>query len=403
MPLHLDTPPLASITERLAPLGSQRWRVHFEARRRAEAGADMVELTIGEPDVPTPGALIDHAAQAMRAGRTRYSGGAGEPGMLSAVAAKYAARTGRNVTPDQVLAFPGTQAALAFVMLALVETGDAVLVPDPFYATYEGVVRAADAHFVPVAMEAGNGFRLTPDQVRAAIASAPARPRVLLLNSPHNPTGAVLSGHEIAALGAVAREHDLWIVSDEVYESLILDGTPFASPFDRADLADRTIVVSSLSKSHAAPGFRAGWAVGPAAAMAAIQGVSESFLFGGQPFIADMTERALTGHFDAAGTMRDAYRRRLDAFCHALQDNALLHPLRPQAGMFVLVDVSATGVDGETFAMEALDDGVATMPGASFGAGAAGFVRVSLTVGEGRLVEGARRLGRTARRLSSCT
>ena len=391
MDMTPDVPPLAPITDRLAALGSERWTVHFEARRRAAAGHDMVELTIGEPDVATPPDLIDHAAHAMRAGRTGYTGGAGEPGMLAAVAAKYAARTGRDIGADQVLAFPGTQAALGFVMLSLVEAGDAVLVPDPFYATYEGVVRATGADFVPVAMDAANGFHLTGEQVEAAITPST---RVLLLNSPHNPTGAVLTREAVAGIGAVCERHGLWIVSDEVYETLILDpAASFASPFDDARLAARTIAVSSLSKSHAAPGFRAGWAVGPRAAMARIQSVSESFLFGGQPFIADMVEHALGLQDDgAAAQMREAYAARAASLVARLDGRAGLATRAPQAGMFLLLDVTGTGVDGAAFAAAALDHGVAVMPGDSFGAQARGFVRLSLTVDEGRLAEGARRL-----------
>ncbi len=192
---------------------------------------------------------------------------------------------------------------------------------------------------------------------------------MLLLNTPHNPTGAVLSAEEIAAIGELCRKHDLWIISDEVYEQLIFDGTKFASPFDMAELADRTIVVSSISKSHAAPGFRSGWAAGPEEFCERLLPVSETMLFGVQPFIADMTALALSQHFDTADVMRGNYARRSAIVEKAFAGSNLIKPMAPEGGMFILLDVSATGLGGEEFAWQLLnEEKVAVMPGSSFGA-----------------------------------
>lgn len=378
----------ASITSRLASLGSDRWSVHFEARRRVLAGEDLIELTIGEPDIPTPPVLIETAYEAMKAGRTGYSAGKGEAGMLQALADKYAARSGRPLTKDNFLALPGTQAALAFVMMSLVEAGDAVLLPDPYYATYEGVVRATGADFVPVPMSGDNGFHLTAEQLEAAITP---NAKVLLLNSPHNPTGAVLTADEIAAIGDVCIKHNLWIVSDEVYESLIYEGS-FASPFDNDALADRTIVTASISKSHAAPGFRSGWCVGPQWFVDRAQSVAEAALFGNQPFIADMTAHAVEHVHDTAEHMGTAYKRRIAILLDAFQHSNKVVPLKPEAGMFMLLDVSATGLSGKDFAMGLLDHGVGVMPGYAFGNQAQNFIRLSLTVDDTLLVTAANRI-----------
>ncbi|MGI9354624.1 MAG: pyridoxal phosphate-dependent aminotransferase [Rhizobiaceae bacterium] len=377
----------ASVLERVAALGTERWAVHFEGRRRAMEDPDFIELTIGEPDLPTPLELVDVACKAMKTGRTKYSVGKGEPTLLDALARKYSARTGRDITPGQFLAFPGTQAALAITMLGLVEAGDAVLVPDPYYATYEGVVRMAGADFVPIPMDAANGFQLTAEQLRAAIVP---NAKMLMLNNPHNPTGAVLDKQAIIEIGEVCREHDLWILSDEVYEKLTYEGA-FVSPFDIKALSDRVIANASISKSHAAPGFRSGWAVGPAWVMDRIQPLSEAMLFGNQPFIADMTVHALENPGDVSAKMAASYRQRIDVLIKAF-DGTPLKPLKPQAGMFMLVDVSATGMNGEAFARLILEEGVSVMPGNSFGARADSFIRVSLTVPDEKLREAARRL-----------
>lgn len=368
----------ASIADRLAALGSERWALHFETRRRIKAGEDIIELTIGEPDIPTPTHLIDVADAAMRNGRTRYSGGKGEPAMLAAVAKKYAARSGRDITEKNVLAVPGTQAALSLAAMTLVETGDAMLVPDPYYATYEGVVRATGAEFVPIPMDAGNGFHLSADQLEAAVTP---NAKVLLLNSPHNPTGAVLSDDEITAIARVCKKHNLWILSDEVYEQLIYRGS-FASAFDQPEFADRVITVSSISKSHAAPGFRSGWCVGPDWFIDRMQSVAEAMLFGGQPFIADMTTHALSTTDDTASRMATAYQRRIKLLIEMLSSAPGLNILEPDAGMFMLIDVSKSGLDGDAFARRLLDYGVGIMPGNAFGEQAKNFIRLSLTVSD---------------------
>ena len=378
----------ASITDRLQNLGSEKWAVHAAARRMKAEGKPVIELTIGEPDVPPDPALLAEATRAMHAGRYRYSNGRGEPAVVAALVRKYQKRRS-DVTAENVLCFPGTQTALFSVMLGLVEAGDAVLVGDPLYATYEGVIRATGAEQVAVPLRPENGFHMKAADLEAAITP---ECRVLLLNTPHNPTGAVLTAEEIAEIGAVCRKHDLWIVCDEVYEQLVF-GAAFASPFDNPDLAERTIVVSSISKSHAAPGFRSGWAIGPAEFCTRLLSVSETMLFGVQPFIADMTAYALDNPIATAATMRQSYRARAARFADALSRAPGLLPLPPEAGMFIVVDVSETGMSGEDFAWALLkEELVAVMPGSSFGEGAAGFIRLSLTVPDAHIDEACRRI-----------
>ncbi|KGD96294.1 MULTISPECIES: pyridoxal phosphate-dependent aminotransferase [Rhizobium/Agrobacterium group] len=388
----------ASITDRLAHLGSGRWAVHLAARRMKAAGEEIIELTIGEPDVAPDKALLDEAARAMYAGRTRYSNGRGEPSILEALVRKYSKRR-PDVTEKNFLCFPGTQTALYSVMTGLAEAGDGVLVGDPLYATYEGVIASTGAHMIPVPLRPEKKFHLQAEDLKRAITP---EARVLLLNTPHNPTGAVLTAAEIAAIGDVCRRHDLWIVCDEVYEQLIFEGTPFASPFDIPELAERTIVVSSISKSHAAPGFRSGWAAGPEEFCEKLLPVSETMLFGVQPFISDMTAMALSQHFETADVMRENYRRRAEIVEKAFAGSNLIKPMPPEGGMFVLLDVTATGLNGEEFAWELLhQEKVAVMPGTSFGDQAAGFLRVSLTVPEDVLAVAMGRVGELAGRLVS--
>nr|HMS94867.1 aminotransferase class I/II-fold pyridoxal phosphate-dependent enzyme [Tabrizicola sp.] len=227
----------ASVTDRLAGLGGAKWALHARARALKAAGEDIIEFTIGEPDVPTPPAFIEAAGRAMAAGRTGYSNGRGEPALLDALAARYSARRGRRIGRDQILCLPGTQTVLYAVLRTLVETGDEVLIGDPMYATYEGLVAQSGAIAVPVPLRPEKGFRMQVADIEARITR---HSRVLFLNTPHNPTGAVLRAEDIQALGELARKHDLWILSDEVYEEMLFPGVSFVSPLDFPEIAERT-------------------------------------------------------------------------------------------------------------------------------------------------------------------
>lgn len=380
----------ASVTRRLAELGGAKWEIHASAKAMAAAGQEVISLTIGEPDVPPPPELLARAQSAIEAGRYAYSNGRGEPCLLAALSARYTGRTGRPIGPNQIMAFPGTQTALYAVLTGLVGPGDEVLVGDPMYATYEGVIVAHGACAVPVPLRPEHGFRMQAEDVAARITPAT---RVLFLNTPHNPTGAVLTAEDVRALGEVAKAHDLWILSDEVYEELIFGGGGFASPLHLADLAERTIVVSSISKSHAAPGFRSGWAVGPAEFTSRLLPVAETMLFGNQPFIADMTALAVSRPSTVAPGMAERFARRARLIKQALAGQNALHVHEPGAGMFTVVDIRATGLSGEEFARRLLaEERVAVMPGESFGPALNGWLRLSLTRSDAEVAEACRRI-----------
>lgn len=375
----------AAISGRLAGLGGEKWAVHTLAKSYEAAGQRIIKLTIGEPDVATAPELIAAAKAGMDKGRLGYSNGQGEPALLAALAARYSARTQRTIAPQQITALPGTQTALFAALTTLVGPGDEVLVGDPLYATYEGLIAATGATAVMVPLRPENGFRMAAADVAARITP---RSRVLFLNTPHNPTGAILRPSDIADLGALAVQHDLWMLSDEVYEEMVYAGTPFTSPFDIAEFADRTVVAASISKSHAAPGFRSGWCLGPPEFADRLLPVAETMLFGNQPFIADMTALAVSSPSQAAAGMVRRFAHRAQMIFAALDGRYGLAVHRPEAGMFALLDISATGLSGDDFALALLEtEGVAVMPGESFGTALAGWVRVCLTVDDDLIAE----------------
>ena len=384
----------AKITDRVANLAANKWAVHVEGKQRRDAGEKLIFLSIGEPDLPPAPAILDVAAKQMKAGRTRYSGGNGEGPLLNALSQYYTAQTGRAIAPNQFLFVPGTQTALAIAFMSIIEAGDEVILLDPYYATYEAVISAPGGIPVAVKLDADRGFH--PDIASIEHAITP-RTRAILLNSPSNPTGAVFSEAEIRAISALAVRYDLWIVSDEVYATLIHGDVKFYSPFFEKELEERVIVCSSISKSHALPGFRAGWIAGSAAYCEKVTPVSETLLFGSPQFLQDATAYALTHVFAETRQMQQLYVARAKALLEGLRGNNKVTARMPEGGMFVMVDVRKTGLSGEDFALRLLrEKDVVTMPGESFGASAAGHLRVALSVDEAEIAEAAKRIAALA-------
>jgi arginine:pyruvate transaminase len=385
---------LASIATRLSTLGSDKWAVHIEGKRRRAAGEKLIFLSIGEPDLPPPQTLLDHTRQQVRIGRLGYSPGTGDVALTKSLSRFYSKQTGRSITPDQFLFVPGTQTGLSLAFLSILEVGDEVLMFDPYYATYEAVVTAPGGIPVGVKLDPDRGFH--PDLTKLENAITP-RTKAILLNSPSNPTGAVFTPNEIRLIGDIAKKHDLWIVSDEVYSTMIHGDNTFTSPFFHEDLEERTIVVSSISKSHAVPGYRCGWMAGSKDYVAKALPVTETMLFGSQPFLEDALSFALDNDFAETEAMRQAYWNRGKALVEGLKASNRVKARMPEGGMFIMVDVRATGLSGDEFARKLLaEQDVVTMPGESFGDGGAGHLRVALTVDEATMVEAAKRIVKVA-------
>jgi arginine:pyruvate transaminase len=381
---------LAKIANNVQGLGAEKWAVHLEGKRLAAEGEDLIFLSIGEPDAAPPKAILDVAAKQMYAGRLRYSAGRGEPGVLEALSRHYTRQTGRSISTEQFLFLPGTQTALSVAFTAILNEGDEVILLDPYYATYESVICAPGGVPVPVALDPDRGFHPDLKLLEAAITK---NTRAILLNSPSNPTGAVFTPAEVGAIGALAKKHDLWLVSDEVYATLIYGNHVFSSPFSDKTLEERVIVCSSVSKSHALPGLRCGWIAASEEFCEAAVSITEAMLFGSQPFLQDAVAFALDNHFDEVDAMRRTYESRARVLVEGLKSCASVAAHMPEGGMFVMVDLRKTGLSGEEFARRLLKEHkVVTMPGESFGAAGAGHLRVALTVDEAKIAEATKRI-----------
>ena len=365
--------------------------------RLRDAGADVIFLTIGDPDQAPPETLIEATVAALREHRTGYSPTIGYPALREAIAARHARRTGRLCAADNVVVVPGAQGGVYCALQCLAGPGDEVIIPEPIYATYEGVVGASGAQMVTVPLRADRGFH--PD-IEALSAAITPRTRVVWINSPHNPTGAVFTAGEIEAIAALCRHRDLWLLSDEVYEDLAF-ARPHVSPWSLPDMANRTVVVSSLSKSHAVPAFRLGWIIGPPPLCRHLFNLLLSMTYGSPAFIQIGALAAFREDLPEVAALHAAYQARAAQLCGLLIEAPNCRAISPEGGMFVLLDIRPSGLGAQQFAQQLLErEHVAVLPCDNFGPSAAGHLRVALSAPDARLAEAGRRIVRFARQLA---
>jgi arginine:pyruvate transaminase len=368
---------------------SRAWDVTDRAAKLAAAGADIIQLGIGDPDFDTPAAISEAAVAALQAGRTHYSPFAGEPALRQAIAHRASEQHGLNVSPDQVVVFPGAQCALFATMLCLAEAGDEIILFEPAYTTYDAVARSGGARIVHVPLAADGGFQ--PD-VRLVEAAVTEKTRAILVNTPGNPSGTVFDAGPLQGLVALCRRHGIWLVSDEVYWSLVYEGR-HVSPLALAGGTEVSFVVNSLSKSHAMTGWRLGWTIAPRDLAHHLGDLAQGLLFGVTQFVQDAAVAALTQDLAEVAAMREIFKRRRDALCAGLAAIPGLKIHKPSGGMFLLVDVGDLGCDGAVFANALLDEaGVTVVPGFAFGDSTRDCVRIGFLRDVDVLEEAVRRI-----------
>lgn len=383
----------SALTQRITGDGAAAWAIHDRALAMREQGRDVLLLSVGDPDFDTPPAIVEAAVASLRAGDTHYSDTRGLHSLRASIARRHQQRCGQPVGAEHVTVLPGAQCAVYAVAQCLLDPGDEVIVAEPMYVTYEAVFGACGAKVVPVAVTPENGFRVQPNDVARLIT---ARTRAMLLNSPNNPSGASLPMSTWQALARLCIEHDLWLISDEVYSDLLYEGEHI-SPAGLPGMAERTVTINSLSKSHAMTGWRVGWAIGPEPLAQHLANLSLCMLFGLPDFVQRAAQVALDQDLPEVARMREEYRQRRDLVCAALADCPGLNPLRPDGGMFVMVDVRGTGLAAQAFAERLLDGyGVSVLAGDAFGPSAAGHIRIGLVVGRMALAKACERIAQCA-------
>lgn len=375
-------PPLASLAGRLSGPRSRAWDITERAYELERGGAQIIHLGVGDPDFDTPAAITDAAVSSLRAGRTHYSPISGEFSLRETIATVNSGKFGADINASQTCIFPGAQCALFAVMMLLTDPGDEVILLEPFYATYEGVARASGASLVSVPLDAERGFSLNMERLSAAITG---RTRVILANSPGNPSGTVFSLDDWSKLADLCVRNDIWLVSDEVYSDFVYDGEPY-SALSMDEARQNVVVVNSISKSHAMTGWRLGWTIAPDPLANELSNLAQFLLFGVSQFTQDAACFALRECDAEVARLREAFRNRRNLFCNELQkiDGIVVH--RPAGGMFAMIDVSGLGCDGEQFAARLLDEaGVAVVPGFAFGDSVTNYLRIGFLVDEAAL------------------
>lgn len=349
---------------------------------------DVLRLEVGEPDFTTPGHIVEAAVEATRR-RTGYTANQGTAQLREAVADKLGRVNGLAADPDEVVITVGAVNALFSTLRALVSDGDGVLVPDPGWPNYRSMIAMVGARALSYPLLAPT-WEPDLDALDAAIRASDAR--VIIVNSPGNPTGGVWSAETTEAVMRLAAEHDLHVLSDEVYEEMVFDGAHHSPK--RFDADGRVITISSCSKTYAMTGWRVGYLAADRTLAQTIAKLQEAVVACPNDVAQSAAVAALRGPQDAVGEMRAAYHARRDLAVAALREAGLLAG-EPRGAFYAFADVSAATTDTMAFARGLVSDhGVSVAPGETFGPQAAGLVRLSLASSEDTIAEGIRRIAR---------
>jgi aspartate/methionine/tyrosine aminotransferase len=368
-------------------------RVLAEVRQVEKMGHTTVSLMRGQPDLPTPAHVVAAAQQALARGRTGYPDNRGEAPLRQAVAAKLGREQQLTYDPEsEVVVTDGATGGLFTALAVLVEPGTDVLLPSPIYDAYHSPIALWGGRPVAVPASRVSG-RYTLSQDSLAAVCTP-RARVLLLNTPWNPVGTVFQRRELNAILEFALARNLWVISDEIYETLVYDGRRHLSPAALSMSArQRTLLVNSLSKTYAMTGWRVGYCAGPRDVIEAMTLVWQQFSRGPATFVQDAAACALQSDQACVQVMVAELQSRRDLVLKELEDIPGVLPLVPEGGLFVMVDVSGLGRPSEVVRRFLLQDaGVVVIDGAAFGPGGEGTLRVSFAGGGPTLTEGLRRL-----------
>ncbi|WP_457646601.1 pyridoxal phosphate-dependent aminotransferase [Profundibacter sp.] len=359
--------------------GHDGWGLYLKSREMIDAGIPVTELTIGEHDIRTHPDILNAMHKSALGGHTGYAAVPGVTALRQAVATRVQMRTGVPTTIDNVLITPGGQSALFSSHHAVCDEGDTALFIDPYYATYPATLRAVGAIATPVAAHARDNFEPQAE----AIAKHAKGAKSLLINTPNNPTGVVYSRATLEGIADVCRENDLWLISDEVYDTQIWQGEHL-SPRALPDMAQRTLVVGSMSKSHAMTGSRIGWIVAPEEAIEHLSNLATHTTYGVPGYIQDAALFALEQGTPLEAEIAAPFARRREIAMRVLDGQNVVKHLPAMGAMYLMLDVRATGMSGEEFAHVLLEsEHIAVMPGNSFGQSAAGHIRVAMTVEDG--------------------
>ena len=351
----------------------------FEVTARARAleatGRSIVYLQIGEPDFDTPANVREAAKRALDDGATHYAPFPGIPELRQAIAEDATARKGFDVTPDRVFVTVGGKGVMLYAILGLIDPGDEAIVPDPGYPIYESLVRFVGGTAVPIPIRMTNDFRLDVDELAALITP---RTRMIVINSPANPTGGVLTRGDIERIAELAQRHDLVVLADEIYGRILYDGTEHVSIASLPGMAERTIVLDGFSKTFAMTGWRLGYAIVPPSLVGMYGQLVINTISCAPTFAQIGAVEALRGPQDDVDAMVVEFKARRDLIVDGLNAIPGIRCLRPSGAFYAFPDISGTGLSGAELADRLLQEaGVCVLAGTAFGGVGRDHVRIS--------------------------
>jgi len=369
------TLPKLRLAEAMSRLGTETaFEVLVRARQLERAGREIVHLEIGEPDFPTADHIVEAGARALHEGWTHYGPSAGLPQLREAVAEEVARSRGIPVDPSQVVITPGGKPIMFFTILALVDRGDEVVYPNPGYPIYESMINFAGGRAVPYGFREDHDFDVDVGQIIDKISD---RTRLLILNSPQNPTGGLIPRQALAELARAVADRDLFILSDEIYSRLIYEGE-HASIAQFPGLAERTIILDGFSKTYAMTGWRLGYGVMPSDLAQQVTKLQTNATSCTASFTQVAGVAALRGDQSGVDAMREEFRRRRSVIVEGLNRIPGFRCRQPHGAFYVFPNITGTGRDSKTLANAVLNEaGVACLSGTAFGARGEGYLRFS--------------------------
>jgi aspartate aminotransferase len=379
--------------ERMSKLGTEGAFVVLAKARRLEAeGKKIVHLEIGEPDFATPDNIIEAGISAMQNGYTHYTPASGIMEAREAVAGFVARTLKTEVDPTEVVLVPGSKNVLLFTLLACIEPGDEVILPDPGYPAYESQVNFIGGVPKPVTLREESGFRMDLDQLASLVTP---KTRMLIINTPQNPTGGILTEEDVKFVCELAHKHDLLVVSDEIYSQLVY-GFEHVSPLSQPGMRERTVLMDGLSKSYAMTGWRLGYAVAPKALAAKLDQlmINSSSCAAGFTQMAAIEALSAPESEHAVHRMVKVFQHRRDLVVDGLNAIPGIRCAKPQGSFYAFPNIQGTGFDERELADRLLTEaGVAVLPGTAFGAAGKGYIRLAYTQSEEELKNGLKRIG----------
>ena len=363
------------LATRMTRLGTETvFEVLMKARALEAQGREIVHLEIGEPDFDTPANIVEAAIKALRQGQTHYTPSAGIPQLREAIAEEVSTTRGIEVNPDQVVVTPGGKPIMFFTILALCEQGDEVIYPNPGFPIYGSMINFVGATPVPVPLLMEKDFRFDIEEFKSLVSP---RTKMIILNSPHNPTGGVLTQEDLEAIAEAAMENDAVVLSDEIYSRMVYEGE-FASITQFPGMEERTIILDGFSKTYAMTGWRMGYGVMPQWLATQVSNLMVNSNSCTAAFSQWAGVEALTGPQDESQKMIEAFRQRRDVIVDGLNQIPGFRCLRPKGAFYVFPNIEGTGKSSQEMEDFLLNEaGVATLAGTSFGEYGEGFLRFS--------------------------